>query len=104
MAVGAAVRSGAGVFSNISAAAWTAGRYDEGRWAAERAGTNTDHVGALNNLGFNLRSLNDITGSLAAFDRALQLAPSFDYARWNRTSHCSRTVTTRRVLPITSCV
>ena len=73
-------------FSNISAAAWTAGRYDEGRWAAERALTlNPHHVGALNNLGFNLRSLNDITGSLAAFDRALQLAPAFDYARWNRT-------------------
>ena len=73
-------------FSNISAAAWTAGRYDEGRWAAARAlALNADHVGALNNLGFNLRSLNDITGSLAAFDRALQLAPAFDYARWNRT-------------------
>ncbi len=73
-------------FSNISAAAWTAGRYDEGRWAAERAlALSPDHVGALNNLGFNLRSLNDITGSLAAFDRALRLAPAFDYARWNRT-------------------
>lgn len=73
-------------FSNISAAAWTAGRYDEGRWAAERAlALNPDHVGALNNLGFNLRSTNDIDGSLAAFDRALTLAPDFDYARWNRT-------------------
>ena len=73
-------------FSNISAAAWTAGRYDEGCWAAERAlALNPDHIGALNNLGFNLRSSNDIAGSLAAFDRALQLAPQFDYARWNRT-------------------
>jgi len=73
-------------FSNISAAAWTAGRYDEGRWAAERAlQLNPEHVGALNNLGFNLRSLNDIDGSLAAFDKALALAPDFDYARWNRT-------------------
>jgi len=73
-------------FSNISAAAWTAGRYDEGSWAAERAlALNPDHIGALNNLGFNLRSSNDIAGSLAAFDRALQLAPAFDYARWNRT-------------------
>jgi len=73
-------------FSNISAAAWNAGRYDEGRWAAERAlALNAGHVGALNNLGFNLRSLNDIDGSIAAFDRALALAPQFDYARWNRT-------------------
>ncbi|MBL8308841.1 MAG: tetratricopeptide repeat protein [Burkholderiales bacterium] len=73
-------------FSNISAAAWNAGRYDEGRWAAERAlALNAEHVGALNNLGFNLRSLNDIDGSIAAFDRALTLAPQFDYARWNRT-------------------
>ncbi len=73
-------------FSNISAAAWTAGRYDEGRWAAERAlQLNPEHVGALNNLGFNLRSLNDIDGSLAAFNKALALAADFDYARWNRT-------------------
>jgi tetratricopeptide (TPR) repeat protein len=73
-------------FSNISAAAWTAGRYDDGRWAAERAlALNPEHIGALNNLGFNLRSLNDIDASLAAFDRALALAPGFDYARWNRT-------------------
>mgnify|MGYP001443699476 CR=1 FL=1 len=73
-------------FSNISAAAWTAGRYDEGRWAAERAlQLNPEHVGALNNLGFNLRSLNDIDGSITAFDKALALAPDFDYARWNRT-------------------
>jgi tetratricopeptide (TPR) repeat protein len=73
-------------FSNISAAAWTAGRYDEGQWAAERAlQLSPDHVGALNNLGFNLRSLNDIDGSLAAFDKALTLASDFDYARWNRT-------------------
>ncbi len=73
-------------FSNISAAAWTAGRYYEGRWAAERAlALNPEHVGALNNLGFNLRSLNDVDGSLAAFDKALVLAPDFDYARWNRT-------------------
>lgn len=73
-------------FSNISAAAWTAGRYDEGRWAAERAlQLNPEHVGALNNLGFNLRSLNDIDGSIAAFDKALALAADFDYARWNRT-------------------
>ena len=73
-------------FSNMSAAAWTAGRYDEGRWAAERALALDDkHLGALNNLGFNLRSMNDIDGSIAAFDKALLLAPSFDYARWNRT-------------------
>ncbi|MEQ1594550.1 MAG: DUF5672 family protein [Casimicrobium sp.] len=73
-------------FSNISAAAWTAGRYDEGKWAAERALTlNSEHIGALNNLGFNLRSMNDITGSIAAFDKALELAPDFAYARWNRT-------------------
>ena len=73
-------------FSNASAAAWSAGRYDEGRWAAERAlALNPEHVGALNNLGFNLRSINDIDGSIAAFDKALELAPSFDYARWNRT-------------------
>ena len=73
-------------FSNTSAAAWSAGRYDEGRWAAEQAlALNPDHVGALNNLGFNLRSMNDIDGSIAAFDKALLLAPSFDYARWNRT-------------------
>ena len=73
-------------FSNASAAAWTAGRYDEGRWAAERALVlNPEHVGALNNLGFNLRSMNDINGSIAAFDKALELAPGFDYARWNRT-------------------
>lgn len=73
-------------FSNISAAAWMAGRYDEGRWAAERAlALNPDHVGALNNLGFNLRSLNDIDGSIAAFDKALVLAPDFAFARWNRT-------------------
>lgn len=73
-------------FSNASAAAWSAGRYDEGRWAAEQAlALNAEHVGALNNLGFNLRSMNDIDGSVAAFDRALELAPGFDYARWNRT-------------------
>ena len=73
-------------FSNISAAAWMAGRYDEGRWAAERGlSLNPDHVGALNNLGFNLRSLNDIDGSIAAFDKALVLAPDFAFARWNRT-------------------
>ncbi len=73
-------------FSNISAAAWTAGRYNEGRWAAERAlALNAEHAGALNNLGFNLRSMNDIDGSIAAFDQALELAPGFDYARWNRT-------------------
>ena len=71
--------------SNASAAAWSAGRYDEGRWAAERAlALNPEHVGALNNLGFNLRSMNDIDGSITAFDRALELAPNFDYARWNR--------------------
>ena len=73
-------------FSNMSAAAWMSGRYDEGRWAAERAlALDEKHVGALNNLGFNLRSMNDIDGSIAAFDRALQLAPEFNYARWNRT-------------------
>ena len=73
-------------FSNASAAAWSAGRYDEGRWAAEQAlALKPDHAGALNNLGFNLRSMNDIEGSIAAFDRALELAPDFDYARWNRT-------------------
>ena len=73
-------------FSNVSAAAWSAGRYDEGRWAAQQAlALNPEHVGALNNLGFNLRSMNDIGGSIAAFDRALELAPGFDYARWNRT-------------------
>jgi tetratricopeptide (TPR) repeat protein len=73
-------------FSNISAASWSAGRYDEGRWAAEKAlALNAEHVGALNNLGFNLRSMNDIEGSIAAFDQALFLAPNFDYARWNRT-------------------
>ena len=73
-------------FSNVSAAAWSAGRYDEGRWAAQQAlAVNPEHVGALNNLGFNLRSMNDIDGSIAAFDRALELAPGFDYARWNRT-------------------
>ncbi len=73
-------------FSNMSAAAWAAGRYDEGRWAAERAlALDENHLGALNNLGFNLRSINDIDGSIAAFDRALELAPGFDYARWNRT-------------------
>jgi tetratricopeptide (TPR) repeat protein len=73
-------------FSNMSACAWAAGRYDEGRWAAERALALDDkHLGALNNLGFNLRSMNDIDGSIAAFDRALELAPDFDYARWNRT-------------------
>ncbi len=73
-------------FSNISAAAWMAGRYHEGQWAAERAlALDEKHVGALNNLGFNLRSVNDIDGSIAAFDRALELAPGFDYARWNRT-------------------
>ena len=73
-------------FSNVSAAAWSAGRYDEGRWAAEQAlALNPEHVGALNNLGFNLRSMNDIDGSIAAFNQALTLAPDFDYARWNRT-------------------
>lgn len=73
-------------FSNMSATAWTAGRYDDGRWAAERAlALDNQHIGALNNLGFNLRSMNDIDGSIAAFDRALELAPGFDYARWNRT-------------------
>ncbi len=73
-------------FSNASAAAWSAGRYAEGRWAAERALTlNPEHVGALNNLGFNLRSMNDIDASIGAFDRALELAPNFNYARWNRT-------------------
>ena len=73
-------------FSNASAAAWSAGRYNEGRWAAERAlAMDPEHVGALNNLGFNLRSMNDIDGSLAAFDKALKVAPGFDYARWNRT-------------------
>ncbi len=73
-------------FSNISAAAWTAGRYDEGLWAAQRAlALDGRHTGALNNLGFNLRSLNDIDGSIAAFDQALGLAPGFNYARWNRT-------------------
>ncbi len=72
-------------FSNVSAAAWTAGRYDEGRWAAEQAlALNAKHASALNNLGFNLRSMNDINGSIAAFDKALELEPSFDYARWNR--------------------
>lgn len=72
-------------FSNYSAAAWSAGRYDEGRWAAERAiSLNASHAGALNNLGFNLRSLDRIDESIAAFDRALELAPSFAYARWNR--------------------
>ena len=73
-------------FSNASAAAWSAGRYDEGRWAAERAlALNPEHASALNNLGFNLRSMNDIDGSIAAFDKALALVPDFDYARWNRT-------------------
>ncbi|MEO7256153.1 MAG: DUF5672 family protein [Casimicrobium sp.] len=73
-------------FSNMSATAWTAGRYDEGLWAAQRALALDDkHLGALNNLGFNLRSMNDIDGSIAAFDKALELAPGFDYARWNRT-------------------
>ena len=73
-------------FSNVSAAAWSAGRYAEGRWAADQAlELNPEHVGALNNLGFNLRSMNDIDGSIAAFSRALELAPGFDYARWNRT-------------------
>ena len=73
-------------FSNMSATAWTAGRYHEGRWAAQRAlALDHQHVGALNNLGFNLRSMNDIDASIAAFDRALELAPGFNYARWNRT-------------------
>ena len=73
-------------FSNVSAAAWTAGRYDQGRWAAEQAlALNAKHASALNNLGFNLRSMNDIDGSIAAFDKALELVPGFDYARWNRT-------------------
>ncbi len=73
-------------FSNISAAAWSAGLYDQGRWAAEKAlALNSEHIGALNNLGFNLRSMNDIKGSIAAFDQALALAPDFAYARWNRT-------------------
>ena len=73
-------------FSNVSAAAWSSGRNDDGRWAAEQTlAINPEHVGALNNLGFNLRSMNDIDGSLAAFDKALSLAPSFDFARWNRT-------------------
>ncbi len=73
-------------FSNMSATAWTGGRYNEGRWAAERALALDDkHLGALNNLGFNLRSMNDIDGSIAAFNQALELAPGFDYARWNRT-------------------
>jgi tetratricopeptide (TPR) repeat protein len=73
-------------FSNYSAAAWQAGRYEEGRWAAEQAlAINPNHVNALNNSGFNLRSMNAIDESIAAFDRALELAPQFDYARWNRT-------------------
>ena len=73
-------------FSNISAASWLAGRYDEGRTAALRAlALDGKHVGALNNLGFNLRSINDIDGSIAAFDQALEIAPGFDHARWNRT-------------------
>jgi Glycosyltransferase family 9 (heptosyltransferase) len=73
-------------FSNASAAAWSAGRYDEGRWAAEQAlALNPHHAGALNNLGFNLRSMNNIDGSINAFDQALAVAPGFDYARWNRT-------------------
>ena len=73
-------------WSNIAAAAFEAGRYDEGRWAAERAlALAPEHVGAWNNLGFNLRAKNDVEGSLRAFDRALDIAPGFDYARWNRT-------------------
>jgi tetratricopeptide (TPR) repeat protein len=73
-------------FSNYSAAAWASGRYEEGRWAAQQAiALNQDHAGAHNNLGFNLRSMDRIDESIAAYDRALKLAPSFDYARWNRT-------------------
>ncbi len=73
-------------FSNYSATAWSAGRYAEGIWAAEHAlSLDKNHPGALNNLGFNLRSTNDIDQSIAAFDRALVAAPDFDYARWNRT-------------------
>ncbi|MGL5002183.1 MAG: hypothetical protein ACRDAM_04525, partial [Casimicrobium sp.] len=45
---------------------------------------NPQHVGGYNNLGFNLRSLNDIDASIIAFDKALELAPDFAYARWNR--------------------
>jgi tetratricopeptide (TPR) repeat protein len=73
-------------FSNYSAAAWSGGRYAEGIWAAEHAlSLDENHPGALNNLGFNSRSTNDIDHSIAAFDRALVVAPDFDYARWNRT-------------------
>jgi tetratricopeptide (TPR) repeat protein len=73
-------------FSNYSAAAWNSGRYDEGQWAANQAiALNGSHVGAQNNLGFNLRALDRIDESIAAFDRALELAPNFAYARWNRT-------------------
>jgi tetratricopeptide (TPR) repeat protein len=73
-------------FSNYSAAAWSAGRYEEGQWAAEQAlALNPKHASALNNSGFNLRSMNEIDASIAAFDRALEVAPDFDYARWNRT-------------------
>lgn len=72
-------------FSNYSAAAWMSGRYDEGRWAAQRAiALSAEHAGAHNNLGFNLRSLDLIDESIAAFDRALELVPQFNYARWNR--------------------
>ncbi|TAG48616.1 MAG: tetratricopeptide repeat protein [Betaproteobacteria bacterium] len=73
-------------FSNYSAAAWSAGRYAEGQWAAEHAlSLDANHPGALNNLGFNLRSLNQIDASIEAFDRALAMVPDFNYARWNRT-------------------
>lgn len=73
-------------WSNYAAAAWLAGRYDEGLAAAEQAlALDPKHVGALNNLGFNLRGLARLPESLAAFDRALALAPDFAYARWNRT-------------------
>jgi tetratricopeptide (TPR) repeat protein len=73
-------------FSNYSAAAWMSGRYAEGEWAAKRAlALNEKHPGAYNNLGFNLRSLNQIDASIEAFDNALAISPDFAYARWNRT-------------------
>jgi tetratricopeptide (TPR) repeat protein len=72
-------------FSNYSAAAWMSGRYAEGEWAAKRAlALNEKHPGAYNNLGFNLRSLNQIDASTKAFDQALAISPDFAYARWNR--------------------
>jgi tetratricopeptide (TPR) repeat protein len=73
------------MFSNYSAAAWSAGRYAEGQWAAERAlELDPNHARALSNLGFNLRSTNQIDASIAAFDRALEITPDFNYARWSR--------------------